>query len=71
MVNDYFREMMVLINCKELVEDLVAERKYMLKKAECKGDEVRVRTLLKEINRYQSVLDGERYYGSHIRDKED
>lgn len=71
MDNDFITGMEILINCKRLVEDLIEERKYMLEKAEYKGDDVQIRTLQKAIDRYQSVLDGNKYYGSYIRDRED
>lgn len=71
MDNDFIAGMEILINCKRLVEDLIEERKYMLERAEYKGDDVQIRTLQKAIDRYQSVLDGKKYYGGYIRDRED
>ena len=71
MNNDFITGMEILFNCKRLVEDLIEERKYMLEKAEYRGDDVRIRTLQKAIDRYQSVLDGKKYYGGHIRDREE
>lgn len=70
MNNDFIAGMEILINCKRLVEDLIEERKYMLERAEYKGDDVQIRTLQKAIDRFQSVLDGKKYYGSYIRDRE-
>ena len=69
MSNDFIAGMEILINCKRLVEDLIEERKYMLEKAKRRGDDLQIETFQKVIDRYQSVLNGDKYCGGYIRNK--
>ena len=59
MKNDFVIGMEILINCKHLVEEVIEEKKYILRQLETRGDLKQARKIQAQIDRYQRALNGE------------
>lgn len=70
MDNNFVTGMEILINCKYLVEDLLEEKKLILKRLEKSGKVEHIPMIQAQIDRFQRVLDGERPYRSHLHEQE-
>lgn len=62
MDNNFVAGMEILINCKHLVEDLLEEKKLVLKRLEESGKVEHMHMIQAQIDRFQRVLNGERPY---------
>jgi hypothetical protein len=70
MDNNFVLGMEILINCKHLVEDLLAEKKRLLKHLETSGKLKQAQIVQAQIDRLQRVLNGERPYRPNFHEQE-